>query len=41
MGGDQLLEAEADISAEDLAVALRDEAEAGRFLQRRFTVAAA
>lgn len=41
VGGDQLLDAEADISAEDLAVALVDEAEAGRFVQRRFTVAAA
>ncbi|TLF81214.1 NAD(P)-dependent oxidoreductase [Nocardia cyriacigeorgica] len=41
VGGDQLLDAEADISAEDLAVALLDEAEAARFVQRRFTVAAA
>ncbi|NEW56330.1 NAD(P)H-binding protein [Nocardia cyriacigeorgica] len=41
IGGDQLLDADADISAEDLAVALIDEAESARFVQRRFTVAAA
>ncbi|WP_067845608.1 NAD(P)-dependent oxidoreductase [Nocardia lijiangensis] len=41
LGGDQLLTADADISAEDLAVALLDEAENPRFPQRRFTVAAA
>ncbi|WP_194820312.1 NAD(P)-dependent oxidoreductase [Nocardia sp. XZ_19_385] len=41
IGGDQMLPGEADISAEDLAVALIDEAERPRYLQRRFTVAAA
>ncbi|WP_431957902.1 NAD(P)-dependent oxidoreductase [Nocardia lijiangensis] len=41
LGGDQLLIADADLSAEDLAVALLDETEDPRFLQRRFTVAAA
>lgn len=41
LGGDQLLAADTDISAEDLAVALIDEAENSRFVQRRFTVAAA
>ncbi|MEU8900013.1 NAD(P)H-binding protein [Nocardia sp. NPDC048505] len=41
LGGDQMLPAEADISAEDLAVALLDEAERPQFRQRRFTVAAA
>ncbi|MEV6280903.1 NAD(P)H-binding protein [Nocardia sp. NPDC051832] len=41
VGGDQMLPGEADISAEDLAVALLDEAENPRYLQRRFTVAAA
>ncbi|MGW0251190.1 NAD(P)-dependent oxidoreductase [Nocardia goodfellowii] len=41
LGGDQMLPGEADISAEDLAVALVDEAEQNRFIQRRFTVAAA
>ncbi|MGY2011109.1 NAD(P)-dependent oxidoreductase [Nocardia gipuzkoensis] len=38
IGGDQLLLGGADISAEDVAVALLDEAEQPRFLQRRFTV---
>jgi putative NADH-flavin reductase len=41
IGGDQLLVREdgtADISAEDLAVAVLDEAEQPRFVQRRFTV---
>ncbi|MHA6625751.1 NAD(P)-dependent oxidoreductase [Pseudonocardia sichuanensis] len=41
IGGDQLLVREdgtADISAEDLAVAVLDEAEQPRFAQRRFTV---
>ncbi|WP_330231868.1 NAD(P)H-binding protein [Nocardia sp. NBC_00508] len=38
IGGDQLLVGDADISAEDLAVALLDEAEQPRFIQRRFTV---
>ncbi|MGV9821377.1 NAD(P)-dependent oxidoreductase [Nocardia xishanensis] len=41
VGGDQLLIADTDISAEDLAVALLDETEKPRFVQRRFTVAAA
>ncbi|UGT64344.1 NAD(P)-dependent oxidoreductase [Nocardia asteroides] len=41
VGGDQLLSGDADISAEDLAVALLDEVEGARFVQRRFTVAAA
>ncbi|MGK8508400.1 NAD(P)-dependent oxidoreductase [Nocardia asiatica] len=38
IGGDQLLLGGADISAEDVAVALLDEAEQPRFVQRRFTV---
>jgi putative NADH-flavin reductase len=41
VGGDQLLVQEdgsSDISAEDLAVAVLDEAEQPRFVQRRFTV---
>jgi uncharacterized protein len=41
VGGDQLLDREdgtADISAEDLAVAVIDEAELPRHIQRRFTV---
>ncbi|WP_174184595.1 NAD(P)-dependent oxidoreductase [Nocardia barduliensis] len=38
IGGDQLLVGGADISAEDVAVALLDEAEQPRFVQRRFTV---
>ncbi|MBF6299948.1 NAD(P)H-binding protein [Nocardia amamiensis] len=38
IGGDQLLVGGADISAEDVAVALLDEAEQPRFIQRRFTV---
>jgi putative NADH-flavin reductase len=41
IGGDQLLVREdgsSDISAEDLAVAVLDEAEQPRFVQRRFTV---
>ncbi|WP_280492149.1 NAD(P)-dependent oxidoreductase [Nocardia asiatica] len=38
IGGDQLLLGGADISAEDVAVALLDEAEQPRFIQRRFTV---
>lgn len=41
VGGDQLLVREdgtSDISAEDLAVAVLDEAEHPRFVQRRFTV---
>ncbi|MGW5383821.1 NAD(P)-dependent oxidoreductase [Nocardia sp. NPDC003963] len=39
IGGDQLLDTGGrDISAEDLAVALLDEAELPRFVQRRFTV---
>jgi putative NADH-flavin reductase len=41
IGGDQLLVREddtSDISAEDLAVAVLDEAEKPRFVQRRFTV---
>ncbi|PXX62489.1 hypothetical protein DFR70_107358 [Nocardia tenerifensis] len=40
VGGDQLLVAEdrGDLSAEDLAVALLDEVEQPRFIQRRFTV---
>ncbi|MFC9896030.1 NAD(P)-dependent oxidoreductase [Nocardia sp. NPDC127579] len=41
VGDDQILPADTDISAEDLAVALLDEAEHPRYLQRRFTVAAA
>ncbi len=38
IGGDRLLDAAGDISAEDLAVAIIDEAELPRHLQRRFTV---
>lgn len=38
IGGDQLLVGGADISAEDVAVALLDEVEQPRFIQRRFTV---
>ncbi|MEV6322151.1 NAD(P)H-binding protein [Nocardia sp. NPDC051787] len=38
IGGDQLLVGDADISAEDMAVALLDEVEHPRFIQRRFTV---
>ncbi|WP_067808338.1 NAD(P)-dependent oxidoreductase [Nocardia beijingensis] len=38
IGGDQLLVGGGDISAEDVAVALIDEAEQPRFVQRRFTV---
>ncbi len=41
VGGDQLLvrdDGTSDISAEDLAVAVLDEAEQPRFVQRRFTV---
>ncbi|MFD6158288.1 NAD(P)-dependent oxidoreductase [Nocardia sp. NPDC060256] len=38
VGGDQLLLGGDDISAEDLAVALLDEVEQPRFIQRRFTV---
>ncbi|MBF6205811.1 NAD(P)H-binding protein [Streptomyces gardneri] len=38
IGGDQLLVGGADLSAEDVAVALLDEAEQPRFIQRRFTV---
>jgi putative NADH-flavin reductase len=41
IGGDQLLVREdgtSDISADDLAVAVLDEIELPRFLQRRFTV---
>ncbi|WP_280248058.1 NAD(P)-dependent oxidoreductase [Nocardia abscessus] len=38
IGGDQLLLGGADISAEDVAVTLLDEAEQPRFVQRRFTV---
>ncbi|MFI9511001.1 NAD(P)-dependent oxidoreductase [Nocardia sp. NPDC052566] len=38
IGGDQLLLGGGDISAEDVAVALIDEAELPRFVQRRFTV---
>ncbi|WP_454199002.1 NAD(P)-dependent oxidoreductase [Nocardia sp. Marseille-Q1738] len=38
IGGDQLLVGDADISAEDVAVALLDEVEQPRFIQRRFTV---
>ncbi|WP_069165553.1 NAD(P)-dependent oxidoreductase [Nocardia altamirensis] len=38
IGGDQLLLGDSDISAEDVAVALLDEAELPRHPQRRFTV---
>ncbi|MFE7744323.1 NAD(P)-dependent oxidoreductase [Nocardia sp. NPDC057455] len=38
IGGDQLLVGGPDISAEDVAVAIIDEAELPRFVQRRFTV---
>ncbi|MGO4614666.1 NAD(P)-dependent oxidoreductase [Nocardia sp. 2YAB30] len=38
VGGDQLLVGEENISAEDVAVALLDEVEQPRFVQRRFTV---
>ncbi|MEU1997935.1 NAD(P)H-binding protein [Nocardia gamkensis] len=38
IGGDQLLTGGPDISAEDVAVAILDEAELPRFVQRRFTV---
>ncbi|MEU2104973.1 hypothetical protein ACWEQA_11595 [Nocardia sp. NPDC004085] len=38
IGGDQLPAGGGDISAEDAAVALIDEAELPRFVQRRFTV---
>ncbi|MGW4715301.1 NAD(P)-dependent oxidoreductase [Nocardia sp. NPDC004260] len=38
IGGDQLLVGGGDLSAEDVAVALIDEAEQPRFVQRRFTV---
>ncbi|WP_039797299.1 NAD(P)-dependent oxidoreductase [Nocardia araoensis] len=38
IGGDQLLVGGADLSAEDVAVAIVDEAEQPRFVQRRFTV---
>ncbi|WP_040866100.1 NAD(P)-dependent oxidoreductase [Nocardia exalbida] len=38
IGGDQLLVGGRDISAEDVAVAILDEAELPRFVQRRFTV---
>lgn len=38
IGGDQVLGGDRDISAEDLAVALLDEVEQPRFVQRRFTV---
>ncbi|MFI6165992.1 NAD(P)-dependent oxidoreductase [Nocardia sp. NPDC051052] len=38
VGGDQVLGGDGDISAEDLAVALLDEVEQPRFIQRRFTV---
>ncbi|MFI7003128.1 NAD(P)-dependent oxidoreductase [Nocardia sp. NPDC050175] len=38
VGGDQVLLGGDDISAEDLAVALLDEVEQPRFIQRRFTV---
>ncbi|MEU4343793.1 NAD(P)H-binding protein [Nocardia sp. NPDC023852] len=38
VGGDQLLIGGEDISAEDVAVALLDEVEQPRFIQRRFTV---
>jgi putative NADH-flavin reductase len=41
IGGDQLLMQEdgtSDISADDLAVAVLDEVEQPRFVQRRFTV---
>ncbi|MGW4091068.1 NAD(P)-dependent oxidoreductase [Nocardia sp. NPDC004750] len=38
IGGDQLLAGGGDLSAEDVAVALIDEAEQPRFVQRRFTV---
>ncbi|WP_040777360.1 NAD(P)-dependent oxidoreductase [Nocardia pneumoniae] len=38
IGGDQLLVGGADISAEDVALALLDEVEQPRFIQRRFTV---
>ncbi|WP_327114770.1 NAD(P)H-binding protein [Nocardia sp. NBC_01730] len=38
VGGDQLLVGAEDISAEDVAVALLDEVEQPRFIQRRFTV---
>ncbi|UJW35863.1 NAD(P)H-binding protein [Saccharothrix sp. AJ9571] len=41
LGGDQLLDVTADISAEDLAVAVLDEIELPRHLQRRFTVGSA
>ncbi|RZS38925.1 hypothetical protein EV193_104136 [Herbihabitans rhizosphaerae] len=39
-GGDQLLAVDADISAEDLAVAIVDEIEIPRHIQRRFAVGA-
>ncbi|MGK8524704.1 NAD(P)-dependent oxidoreductase [Nocardia asteroides] len=38
IGGDQLLVGGPDLSAEDVAVALLDEAELPRFIQRRFTI---
>ena len=38
VGGDQLLDGPGGISAEDLAVAVVDEAEQARHVQRRFTV---
>ncbi|MFD4356442.1 NAD(P)-dependent oxidoreductase [Nocardia sp. NPDC058518] len=38
LGGDQLLDSDTDISAEDLAVALLDEVDQPRHFQRRFTV---